>query len=136
MIFSPGSYCVYRKNQCPSGMKKGSIKWDDEDSNNDNKKSGILPDGTFDQDTIIEYCCQDQGVWTNSIELPVDKPFYLLPHASINCQRVKGAINTLDYITYDTEEENNHDDFTPSHAFTVNGKGLPKIYYCYYEGEI
>ena len=136
MIFSPGSYCVYKKNNCPVGMTSGSIKWDDEDSNNQNWKNGTLPDGNFNDDTTIEYCCQDQGAWMRSIELPVDKPFYLLPHKSDECQRVKGAISSLDYITYDTEESNNHDEFTGSHVYTVNGKGRPKIYYCYYEGEV
>jgi hypothetical protein len=57
-------------------MKSGSIKWDDEDGTNKNSKGGTLPNGTFDDDTLIEYCCQDQGLWSDSIELPLDKPFY------------------------------------------------------------
>ena len=127
---------MYKKYQCPFGMKSGFIEWDDDDINpNKNNVSGTLPNGTFDQDTIIRYCCQDQGRWTDSIELPVDKPFYLLPHSS-HCQRVKGAISTLDYIIYDTENNNNYDKFSQYHVFTNKDKNLPKIYYCYYKGKI
>jgi hypothetical protein len=117
-------------------MNSGSIKWDDEDSQNNNSFGGTLPDGTFNSDTLIEFCCQNQGLWSNSIQLPVDKPFYLLPRNSQNCQRVKGAISTLDYIIFDTEDSNNHDTFIPSHVFAIKDKGLPKIYYCYYRGKI
>jgi hypothetical protein len=42
----------------------------------------------------------------------------LLPHNSRNCQRVKGAKTTLEYIIYDTENDNNYDDFSQSHVFT------------------
>jgi hypothetical protein len=117
-------------------MNSGSIKWDDEDSQNNNSFGGTLPDGNFDGDTLIEFCCQNQGLWSNSIQLPVDKPFYLLPRNSQNCQRVKGAISTLDYIIFDTEDSNNHDTFILSHVFAIEDKSLPKIYYCYYRGKI
>ena len=112
----------------------GYIKWDDEDSENTNNAGGTLPNGTFNYDTLIRYCCQDQGLWTNSIQLPVDKPFYLLPYSSKSCQRVRGAISTLDYIIFDTEDTINHDEFASSHVFTNKDKNLPKIYYCYYKG--
>ena len=135
-------YCIYKKNQCPSGMKDGFIKWDDEDNPNKdgNDKHGILPDGEFgttdgnDFDTKISYCCIDQGDWKQSIELPVNEPFYLLPHQSKNCQRVKGALSTLEHITYDTEDSNNHDALQGSHAYKDDVNGLPTIYYCYYKG--
>jgi hypothetical protein len=117
-------------------MNSGSIKWDNEDGTKMNSKDGTLPDGTFGDDTIIEYCCQDQGLWSDSIELPLDKPFYLLPHKFQNCQRVKEAKSTLEYIIYDTENDNNYDEFIQSHVFTNKVKNLPKIYYCYYEGKI
>lgn len=120
-------------------MKEGFIKWDDEDrpKNGSNAKHGELPDGEYGDittDTKIFYCCNDQGMWSRSIELPINEPFYLLPHQSKNCQRVKRALSTLEFITYDTEEENNHDDFQNSHAYKTGYKGLPKVYYCYYEG--
>ena len=131
-----GSYCVYKKNQCPSGMKSGFIKWDDEDRLTVNMHAGILPDGTFDSNTKIFYCCQDQGRWSESIELPVDRPFYLLPHNSSNCQRVKGAVSTLEYITYDTENFANIDKLNGSHVFARENEYGLTIYYCYYVGKI
>ena len=120
-------------------MKEGFIKWDDEDFPNKDKndKHGILPDGDYkEKDTQISYCCNDQGDWKQSIALPINEPFYLLPHKSDNCQRVKGALSTLEKITYDTEEDNNHDNFHASHAYTTGGKGIPTIYYCYYTGAL
>lgn len=120
-------------------MKEGFIKWDDEDfpNKNSNAKHGVLPDGDYDSDsdTKILYCCNDQGDWKQSIDLPVHEPFYLLPYQSDDCQRVKGALSTLEYIAYDTEEDNNHDDFQRSHAYTTGEKGQPKVYYCYYKGK-
>ena len=121
-------------------MFDGSIKWDDEDNQNRNYQSGILPDGTDDSDsygsTTIKYCCQEHGYWFNSIELPVDRPFYLLPHKSPHCQRVKWALSSLEFIVYDTENENNNDKFSGSHVYAEEVESLPKIYYCYYEGMI
>ena len=45
-------------------MTEGSILWDDENSNNGNDKKGYLPDlnqGYSAKDTILHYCCQNQG---------------------------------------------------------------------------
>ena len=118
-------------------MKTGFIKWDDEDDDNDNKYNGTsLPDGNYDTETLINYCCEDGGYWFNSIELPVDNPFYLLPHKSPHCQRVKWALSSLEFIVYDTENDNNNDKFSGSHVFAEEVESLPKIYYCYYEGMI
>ena len=115
-----GTYCIYKKSNCPTNMQTGSIKWDDENSKNGNKKSHTyyLPDGTYSPDTLIRYCCQDEGYWFNYIELPIDRPFYLLPHKSPNCQRVKWALSSLEYIVYDTENDDNRDQFSGSHVFT------------------
>lgn len=117
-------------------MEDGSITWDDEDhdhNTNKNEINGYLPDGQYDVNTRIYYCCQNQGYWYNPVELPVDRPFYLLPY-SRNCQRVKWALSTLEYIIYDTEDDQNGDQFDGTHVFTNQVKSLPKIYYCYYKG--
>lgn len=138
LFFILGSYCIYRKHEsCPQDMVEGSIFWDDEDNNNLNHKGGSLPDldtGYFGTDTILYYCCQNQGEWYTPIELPTEKPFYLLPYESRNCQRVKWAISSLEYIIYDTEDNNNFDQFIGHHVFTDEFKSLPKIFYCYYKG--
>ena len=121
-------------------MLEGSISWDDEDDNNQNDQSGILPD--FDTGclnyicTQLHFCCQTQGKWYRPIKLPTERPFYLLPYGSMNCQRVMGAIGSLEYIIYDTEDTGNLDRFVGHHVFTDKARSLPKIYYCYYEGRL
>ena len=120
-------------------MADGFIHWDDEDNNNNqnkNEKHGILPEGTYGTDTEIYYCCSDQGNWYDPIELPVGVPIFLLPYNSKNCQRVKWAWSKQQYITYDTENTQNLDNFVRRHVYAENKrKDLPTtIYYCYYEG--
>ena len=116
-------------------MAVGSIHWDDEDNVNGNQENGILPDGTYDMDTEINYCCHDQGNWYDPIELPVSVPIFLLPYKSKNCQRVKWAISKLQFITYDTDNNQNRDSFQGSHVYAENKQSnLPTVYYCYYEG--
>ena len=41
-----------------SAWKKGSIKFDDEDDNNANTKTGRLPMGVFDENTELNFCCR------------------------------------------------------------------------------
>ena len=118
-------------------MLEGSITWDDEDTNNGNDQSGTLPDldrSAYYSLTELFYCCQIQGKWYRSIKLPTKKPFYLLPYGSTNCQRVVGAISSLEHIIYDTEDTRNLDEFDGYHVFTDEVQSLPKMYYCYYEG--
>ena len=131
-----GTYCIYMKHDCPTKIHIGSTRWDDEDTDNKNEKSYYLPAGIYDGNTLIHHCCQDEGYWFNSIELPVDHPFYLLPYKSSDCQRVKWTLSSLEYIVYDTENDDNRDQFSGSHVFTNKFKSLPKIYHCYYEGMI
>ena len=143
MILLLGFYCVYKgkDNSCPKGMKEGSVTWDDEDTKNNNEKKGTLPDGTYGENTMIKYCCQDEGHWYNAVKLPVDRPFYLLPHNSASfknpkCQIVKWAMSWLEYIVYDTETTDNNNNLKGSHVFVhhSSGKCLLKMYYCYYKG--
>ena len=116
-------------------MVGGSILWDDEDSFNANHRIGYLPDlDVFYRNTKLYFCCQNKGKWYNSIRLPTERPFYLLPYGSRNCQRVAGAVSSLEYIVYDTEDFLNADHFKGHHVFSDKKKSLPRVYYCYYEG--
>ena len=118
-------------------MSDGSIEWDDEDDPRQvNSESGTLPYGRYDGDTKIYYCCRSQGNWYDPIDLPVvSTPIFLLPYKSKNCQRVKWAMSRLQFITYDTEDNQNRDSFQDNHVYTENKNiNLPTIYYCYYEG--
>ena len=78
-----GSYCIYKSGTCPKSMRSGWVIWDDEDYKNKNSIGGFLPDGSYDKDTKIEYCCQHEGHWYDSIELPVSQPFYLLTYPAL-----------------------------------------------------
>jgi hypothetical protein len=115
-------------------MRSGWLAWDDENVWNENSFGGFLPDGGYDKKlTLIKYCCQTDGNWYDSIELPVSKPFYLLTSSSTytpKCQMVKWEFSYLEYIVFDTEDDNNLDFKSAQHLF-LDGE---KKYYCYYEG--
>jgi hypothetical protein len=52
------------------------------------------------KDTKMEYCCQTDDNWYDSIELPVSQPFYLLTSSSTDtpkCQMVKWTFSYLEY---------------------------------------
>ena len=121
-------------------MKSGHVKWDDEDMNK-NSGRGTLPDGEYGKDTIIFYCCQSQGSWHDSLELPIDHPFYLLPCKSESfnsprCQQVKWALSKLEYIIYDTQDGRNGDALFGNHVFAIKSHpSLLTVYYCYYESK-
>ena len=131
-----GSYCIYKKDVlCPNDMDTGWVRWDDEDDNNANKKGGSLPEGSYDKDTHMYYCCQTAGYWYNSIELPVIRPFYLLTSSSNvypKCQMVKWAFSYLEYIVFDTNRQANRDSQAGKHVFLYGRK----LFYCYYEGTL
>ena len=113
---------------------------DDEDRNNRNDLGGQLPFGTYDKDTVIHYCCQTNGNWYDSINLPVAKPFYLLTSNSVSspkCQMVKWATSQMEYILFNTEDSNNNDRFSGTCVFLdkSDSLGRTKLYYCYYVGK-
>lgn len=133
-----GEYCIYQKgSSCPAGMQRGSVLWDDENFNgtNKNNNSGSLPAGVYNQDTKIFFCCQISGYYFNPIELPIDKPFYLIAWRRY-CQYVLNAVHRKEYIVYDTEDDNNHDKQTYPFPYGANVFPEPHIYYCYYEGKV
>lgn len=150
-----GSYCIYKSKvaECPHKMSSGRMRWDaslspkptnsgsgdtesdDEDYGNINLEGGLLPDGLNDSDTTIKFCCQTDGKWYNSIELPISQPFYLLTSNSTGtpkCQMVKWAFSYLEHVVFDTDRQEAGGD----HLF-LNGSGpKTKAYYCYYEGTL
>ena len=126
-------------------MTKGSVQWDDEEFDNVNQHGGTLPDGVYDSNTKINYCCQNMGRWFDPIKLPIHRPFYLLPHNnsfSPRCQIVKWTISWLEYIDYDTAI-GSLDKSYGDHVFLepVRSSGFPlfsnviRAYYCYYESK-
>ncbi|XP_071798782.1 uncharacterized protein [Asterias amurensis] len=127
-----GSYCVFKYgDNCPNGMLSGSISWDDEDSNNTNYKSGTVPEGVYNQDTHIYYCCMTDGDVSQPISLPTQNPFYLFPYNSEQCQAVQGMNATQEYVAWDQESWNGFDS-QGSHPNKIMDNGKLKISYCYY----
>ncbi|XP_028399737.1 uncharacterized protein LOC114523097 isoform X2 [Dendronephthya gigantea] len=130
-----GEYCIYKSedSRCPEDMSSGWVKWNDEDWANANNKGGSLPQGVYNNETLIHYCCQTNGKWSDSIELPVNQPFYLLTTNSVEtpkCQMVKWANSRLEYVVFDTEKMSNGEFQKGDHVFI---KPRRKVYYCYYE---
>ncbi|XP_068728132.1 uncharacterized protein [Montipora capricornis] len=128
----PGQYCVYKKGpDCPAGLKNGFVYWDDDDLVNGNDNGGNLPDGVYDTNTKIEFCCQSDGNKNDPVLLPTETPFYLFPYKSPICQMVKWAVLTLEWIYYDTEDFSNDDNRGGAYPYDASTKH-PTLYYCYY----
>lgn len=134
LIFILGQYCIYKQDACPKGLTEGYIFFDDENHKNVNKVGGTLPDGVYDKDTKIFYCCRTDGNKLEPISLPVMSPFYLMAYNTSECQRVKGALATKEYIRHDNEDTKNKDAMNGTHPFE-QGKANITIMYCYYEGK-
>ena len=49
---------------------------------------GTTPDGEYDRNTRINFCCRNDGSATRAIELPTTSPFHLLKSGD-QCQKVK-----------------------------------------------
>lgn len=84
-----GRYCIARKGgYCPSGFSSGSVYWDDENSYNANNYTGVLPDGIYNRNTTIYFCCRSDGYYWTPISLPTAVPFYLYRYG-LSCQEVQ-----------------------------------------------
>ena len=113
------------------GFTEGHIRWDDEDDDNNNSKGGTLPDGTYDEDTIIYYCCRDDGFPSNEIILPTDTPFVMYRYGSHLCQAVRGMDVKLESAFWDTEDDDRNNYSIGKIPSSEIGTNL-QLYYCYY----
>ena len=133
-----GNYCIYKKGaKCPWGLSEGWVLWDNDNGKagvNLNFHSGSIPNGKYDQDTKIFFCCQTWGSIDHPIELPIDTPFYLIAYKKKLCQEVSKTVHTTEFIRYDTEDDNNHDSQASPYPYGANFH-QPYIYYCYYKGK-
>lgn len=132
-----GEYCIYQKgSSCPTGLLSGWVLWDDENGasgTNKNTIAGVLPEGVFNQDTKIFFCCKATArAHEDPIELPFASPFYLIAFRP-ECQEVLYTIHTMEYIEYDTEDDNNQDQKSFPYPYGVSFNP-PRIHYCYYRG--
>ena len=120
---------------CPNGMTTGYIYWEDKRPPNGNKHSsdiGGIPSGVYLSNTRINYCCRTDGDKTQAIQLPTQRPFFLLAYNSSLCQTVRWMEAWAEYIQFRRQ------DFMPvnfiggAHPFL----NLTSYYlhYCYYKG--
>ncbi|RMX37048.1 hypothetical protein pdam_00022118 [Pocillopora damicornis] len=130
-LWPSGQYCIYRKGTCPDGFQEGEIKWDDEDTKNDNMAEGILPDGEYKKDTTLQFCCRSDGSAENPIELPIREPFFLLKHSG-RCQVVLGMRVTEEWLFWDCEDRENKNSYNGEVPASFITKDV-KLHYCYYE---
>lgn len=86
----------------------------------------------YGSDTRIFFCCRTDGDKSDPVPLPLSKPFYLLAYGSSDCQLVKGAITTTEYIIFDNEDKNNQGSSGGVHPYASSNL----IYYCYYQGKL
>ena len=126
-----GRYCIARKgSRCPGGFRTGSVYWDDEDNRNANSFYGTLPDGVYNRNTKIYYCCRSDGSTSRAIRLPTTNNFYLYRYGS-TCQRVSGMRVYTDTIYTDDEDNRNNNRCTGSHPAGTCGRNI-RLYFCYY----
>ena len=126
-----GCYCIARKGgSCPRGFRSGSVFWDDEDNRNTNSFSGTLPDGVYNRNTKIYYCCRSDGRTSRAISLPTTTPFILYRYCS-SCQRVRGMTVRSLYIRTDDEDNHNINRCLGSHPAGRCGPNI-RLNYCYY----
>ena len=135
MAWPRGSYCVARKDTCPDGFDEGFIKWDDKDLFNKNGRMGALPDGEFDKNTKIFFCCRNDASSNKAIVMPTYDPFVLYRYTG-HCQAVKGMTVQEDFIEWINEGVRNRDEVSRVHPdnYSVEKK-RHKLHYCHYSVE-
>ena len=148
-----GSYCIARREgSCPpmtpsfggnpaprSSFQQGNITWDDKKScilrNNNNKKWGRLPDGKFDKNTVIDFCCRSDGRSSTPMMLPINQPFVLYRYGG-RCQAVNGTTVQEDFVQFDSQScvysKNKCAGAHPDLEGTCGKVEDHKIYLCYY----
>ena len=69
------------------GFEEGYVYWNDENDDNRNFAWDALPEGIYDSDTLMHYCCREDGFASNPIYLPTEDPFILIKK-NHQCQEV------------------------------------------------
>ena len=68
----------------------GSVQFDERENTADNVV-GSVPDGVYDGNTLLYYCCREDAPSSTPIKLPLTSPFYLLrDFFAGDCQTVEG----------------------------------------------
>jgi len=132
-----GKYCIYKKgSDCPSGLDEGFVIWDDENKDNKNSKDGELPEGLFNEDTKIFFCCSTSGSADKEITLPNKSPFLLFAYESILCQKVKGMKVVTEFVKFDDEDRGNIDYEGGEYPYGIHRTDKDHMFFlCYYTPE-
>ncbi|KAL3856286.1 hypothetical protein ACJMK2_011060 [Sinanodonta woodiana] len=132
--WSPGSYCILRRNgKCPQGFEAGSIQFDDYDANGKTTTTGDLPDGDYIDGTKFEFCCRNDGVHTRPIELPTSVPFTLYVGSSGVCQEVKGMrVYTESYVFFNTANSTTTSVLNSTPYIGIRSPRAWDIFFCFY----
>ena len=96
---------------------------------------GILPDGEYDRNTKIFFCCRSDAPSNKPMLMPTHDPFVLYRHTG-HCQKVQGMTVQEDYIEWINEGVRNKDE--ASGAFPDNYSGKKRrhrLHYCHYSAE-
>ncbi|XP_070568158.1 uncharacterized protein [Ptychodera flava] len=129
--WTSGEYCIFKKGNCPSGFSSGWIYWDDEDAFNANDKGGTLPDGTYDSNTLIYYCCRQDGPANKLMYFPTDWPFVLIKRTQ-SCPNVYGMSVSHQWFYWDCEDVFPATDKGGFHPLEDGGNDDVRVHYCYY----
>ena len=117
-----------------SGFAGGYIWWDDV-GRELFQPSSIRPDGVYNDNTRIQFCCRHDGPAGDRIRLPTEKPFFLLKQGN-SCQLVEGMTVAEEYLYVDTQDFDLVTTMTSGQVPTNDyGRvsGYMKLYYCYYK---
>ena len=126
--WSKGTYCIAQKGgTCPDpAFSQGYMYWDDENEGNSNyvENADGLPDGSYDENTRINYCCRNDGSSSDTIVLPSERDFVLLSPVE-ECQQVEAMSVKMLEINYDDEDDDNKNNCSPEFTHPLNC-----IYWC------
>ena len=129
-----GSYCIYKYGDCPSGFEKpGYIFWNDRNYDNQNRISGTVPDGEYNGNTKIYFCCRRDASYTIPIYLPTERSFFLFRvDGSYGCQEVVGMNVRDEWVFWHSAFLNTNPRGGELYPYDEGNNYSHKIHFCYY----
>ncbi|XP_050396408.2 uncharacterized protein LOC126814967 isoform X2 [Patella vulgata] len=138
-----GNYCILRRGgTCPLGFISGGghIQFGDTDWNPayGSRYYGTLPDGVYDDNTKLEFCCREDGAIIEPIDLPAVAPLVLFLYKQNifdppSCQAVKGMQYRQEHITFDNEDGGIFEISGTTPYTVTNANERISMYYCVYQ---
>ena len=99
---------------------------------NKNEHEGVLPDGVFDKNTKIFFCCRSDGRSNTPIKMPDDTPFVLYRYRG-QCQTVANMKLKEDFIEWNNEFLwFNSDEKSGFYPDDDGGSMKHRLHYCHY----